>query len=227
MRYEKELVYGLVCFVLGAAGFGHASGAENTSRAADDPAQRWIGGYAARGEHYHLWSAGEYFGYENAAAAGFVEWPTVWSVPLPIRNAQTVRTELRYEYLWGTIPLHENQVPAEERHGRPYYTTLDNHQIAGLLSRRFVFLPDHTFRPTLHLGGGLSLLDHKILKEGTLYNFNFFGGCGAEADFTTEWSAFMDVRWEHFSNGGRMYLTDAAVIGLESVSGVVGLRRAF
>ena len=227
MRYGKEFVFGLVCFVLGAAVFGNACRAEDAPLTERQPARRWIGGYAARGAHHHLWSAGEYFGYENAAAAGFLEWPTAWSIPLPIRNEQTVRTELRYEYLWGTIPLHENQVPEAERHGGPYSTTLANHQIACLLVRRFVFLPDHMFRPALHLGGGLSVLDHKILKEGTLYNFNLLGGCGTEVDLTGEWSAFVDARWEHFSNGGRMRLTDAAVIGLESVSAVVGLRHAF
>ena len=227
MRHDKGFVCWLVCFVLGAAGFGNASWAEDASRAAQDPDQRWIGGYAARGEHHHLWSSGDYVGYENAAAAGFVEWPTAWPLPLPIRTEQTLRAELRYEHLWGTIALLENQVPAEERHGGPYSTTLDHQQVASLLVRRFIFLPDHTFRPTIHVGAGLSILDHRILKEGTLYNFNFLGGCGSEIDLIGEWSAFVDVRWEHFSNGGSIYLTDAAVIGLESVSGVVGLRRAF
>jgi len=227
MRHYRKCVCGLVCIALGVTGSGNAFSADSTSPAAANPAQRWVGGYAARGEHHHLWSAGEYFGYQNAAAAGFVEWPTASSIPLPLRNEQTVRAELRYEYIWGTIPLHENQVPAEERRGGPYSTTLDNHLIAGLLGRRFVLLPGHPFRPTLHLGAGFSLLDHKILKEGSLYNFNLFGGCGSEFDLAGEWSAFLDVRWEHFSNGGSMYLTDAAVIGLESVSAVVGLRHAF
>lgn len=187
--------------------------------------KHWVGGYASFGRHSHIWSSSVYTGYKNWALGAFYEWESNPWIPLPadiIRR--TWQAELHYKRLWGTIPLDEDQIPPEDRDGPPYSTELDHYQFALRLVRRWVFLPDYFIRPTLHLGFGMSLLNRTIIDDGTLHSFDFVGGGGVEIDLSKRWTLFADLRWEHFSNGGQIYMTNAAVIGPESLNGVFGLR---
>jgi hypothetical protein len=186
--------------------------------------KRWIGAYGAIGTQYHIFSANDYKGYKQNALAVFWEQETGPWIPLPLKSERTMRWELRYSEPRGTIEIVEEQVPKRKRDGGPYYVTLDLYQVALIGVRRWVFLPDYMVRPSVHLGLGFSLTNRKILEEGTYYAFNLIGGLGLEADVTKRWSAYFDVRWEHYSNGGKMGLTDADVIGPESINAVFGLR---
>lgn len=199
---------------------------DNTAK--NPPKKTWIGVYGSTGTQYHIFSANQYKGHKQNALAVFLERESsgYW-VPMPVETQRTYRWELRYMDISGTIEIEEVQVPEEKRDGGPYYVTLDHSQIALLCIRRWVFLPDYFIRPSIHLGLGFSMLDKKILEEGTLYNFNLIGGAGLEMDISPSWTTYFDVRWEHYSNGGKMGLTDAAVIGPESINAVLGIRYAF
>lgn len=187
----------------------------------------WIGAYGSTGTQFHIFSANQYKGHKQNALAVFLERESGYWVPLPVETQRTYRWELRYMDISGTIEIEEVQVPKEKRDGGPYFVTLDHYQVALLCIRRWVFLPDYFIRPSFHLGLGFSMLDKKILEEGTRYNFNLVGGAGLEVDLSSRWTTYFDVRWEHYSNGGKMGLTDAAVIGPESINAVLGIRYAF
>lgn len=198
-----------------------------TERNITAPKKKWIGVYSSIGTQYHIFSANDYDGYKQNALAAFWEVESKPWIPLPVEAQRTLRYELRYSELHGTIEIVEEQVPSEKRDGGPYYTTLDHYQLALLGIRRWVFLPDYFLRPSLHLGLGISWLNKNILEEGTQYNFHLIGGAGLEMDLSDRWCTFLDVRWEHYSNGGKMGLTDKAVIGPESINAVLGIRYAY
>ncbi len=216
-----------LCFMLNLEAFADSSKSDEDAAVETATKERWIGGYGSIGVHHHIWSASDYKGYKNKTAGMFMEWETDPWIPLPVATLRTLRADLRYSRLWGTIEITEDQVPPEKRTGGPYYTTLDHYLVTLLFVRRWIFLPTYPIRPTLHLGFGISVLNKTILEDGTLHNFNFSGGGGLEADITKKWSAFLDCSWEHFSNGGQIYLTNAACIGPESINGVLGVRYRF
>ncbi|MDD4872292.1 MAG: acyloxyacyl hydrolase [Kiritimatiellae bacterium] len=189
---------------------------------------RWAGFYVSHGISHRFWSTKNYKGYENNTLGLFEEWETTRWTSSIIPYMASVRGELRYMDLLGTIELLEKQVLPEGRDGGPYLKNLSSlWQIAVLCVPRLVFFPNSSFRPSFHAGIGLSLLNDKVLDDGTRYNFNLLTGCGLEIDFFRQWTMLADIRLEHFSNGGLMYLTNRAVIGMESVSGVIGLRHPF
>ncbi len=232
MKYQRKGIAICLLFIICLASGGRAAaestaGEGQSNGPATEGKKRWIGLTGSWGGHHHLWSATDYKGYKNKTAGVFMEWETEAWVPVPVNMEHTLRLELHYQDIWGTIPLTSDQVPPEKRNGGPYGTTLDHYNIALLLIRRWVFFPEYFIRPNLNLGFGISVLNKTVLEDGTIHNFNFVGGGGLEADINRQWSAFMDVRWEHFSNGGQIYLTNAAVIGLESINGVFGLRYRF
>lgn len=229
MRYSRNgLVMCLAGVLLAGDGIRHAARAAG-ERPAEPPQRRvWGGAYGASGTSKRLWSVKEYQGYKTDRAGLFREVESFDLVPLPVSAQWSVRYELRVERLSGTIELEEAQVLPEKRTGGPYRKSLDSYwQVAGLCVPRLVLFPDSPVRPSLHVGFGLSLMNKKIIEDGTLYNYNLLGGAGLEADVSKRWSVFADCRLEHYSNGGRMYLTNKTAIGLESVSGVVGVRREF
>jgi hypothetical protein len=193
-----------------------------------DAKDSWAGFYVSRGISHRFWSIKNYKGYENNTLGLFEEWEMARWTSSIIPCMASVRGELRYMDLFGTIELVEKQVPLEKCDGGPYLKDLSSlWQIAALCVPRLVLFPNSVFRPSLHAGVGLSVLNDKILENGTIYNYNLLAGCGFEVDFLRQWSMLADIRLEHFSNGGRMYLTNRAVIGLESVSGMIGLRHPF
>jgi opacity protein-like surface antigen len=109
--------------------------------------------------------------------------------------------------------------------GQPNWAKLDNHYSISLLAvRRWIFLPNRVIRPNAHLGFGFSVMNESVIENGTTWNFNFVGGGGLEYDVIKKWTVYGDVRWEHFSNGGQVYLTNKDVIGPESVNIVLGIR---
>ncbi|MFZ5572077.1 MAG: acyloxyacyl hydrolase [Thermodesulfobacteriota bacterium] len=217
----------LLCLMAGEAVFADQAVSSDTAAAETDLKKKWAGAFGSFGKHHHIWSASDYKGYENKAFGVFMEWETGQWLPLPVDTERTLRVDLRYSRLSGTIEITEDQVPPEKRTGGPYYTTLDQYLVSLMAVRRWIFLPEYWIRPTLHLGFGISLLNETILEDGTLHNFNFSGGGGLEADITKQWSAFLDCSWEHFSNGGQIYLTNSACIGPESINGVFGVRYRF
>ena len=217
------MAIGITVFIAGASFAGEHPREQKT----EAPKEKWIGTYGAIGTQYHIFSANDYDGHKENAWAAFWEVESMPWFPLPVEAQRTLRFELRYAEIHGTIEIVEEQVPSGKRNGGPYYTTLDHYQVSLLGIRRWIFLPDYDLRPTLHLGLGISWLNKNILEDGTQYNFNLIGGAGLEMDFSDRWCAFLDVRWEHFSNGGKMGLTDKDVIGLESINAVLGIRYAY
>jgi hypothetical protein len=211
----------------GAAQTGTDRPAAATASVKKHQKKTWIGAYGATGTQYHIFSANQYKGHKQNALAVFLERESGYWVPLPVETQRTYRWELRYMDISGTIEIEEVQVPEDKRTGGPYFVTLDHYQVALLCVRRWVFLPDYFLRPSIHLGLGFSMLDNPILEEGTRYNFNLIGGGGLEMDLSPSWTAYFDVRWEHYSNGGKMGLCDAAVIGPESINAVLGIRYAW
>jgi hypothetical protein len=190
--------------------------------------RRWVGIMGSAGSHYHLWSANTYTGYKTASVGAFYEWESERANVFSAELGRTWRVELRYAYLWGTIPIDEDQASdADLLRGPPYSVTLDQHKIALVGVRRWIFLPDYRVRPTAHLGFGMSLVHEPILERGTIWAFDIVGGVGLEADLKERWCLMADVRWEHFSNGGDMGLTSARVIGPESINLVLSLRYRY
>ncbi len=193
--------------------------------AAAEP-ERSVGVYMSSGKAHRLWSVQRYTGYKSHRVGLFKETAAGQADVLGIPVQLSVRGEINREALSGTISLRKDQVPKHEWDGTPYLLTLDgNWQIAVLCVPRLIFFPDSPVRPALHLGAGLSWLHRRLLQEGTHYNFNLLAGAGLDADIGGHWSLFADCRWEHYSNGGRMYLTNRSVIGLESVNAMIGIRR--
>lgn len=220
-QYTRWLKWvGLLLIVL----IGDAYGKDAQLSDETDEKKQWIGAYYSLGRHSHIWSSSVYTGYKNWTLGLFYERETDGWIPFPLDTERTWRGEFHFKKLWGTIPLDEDQIPPEDRDGGPYSTTLDHYQFTLQLVRRWVFLPDYWIRPNLHLGFGLSMLNKTIIEDGTLHSFNFVGGGGVEADLSDRWSIFADLRWEHFSNGGQIYLTNGAVIGPESLNWLFGLR---
>lgn len=214
----------ITILIAGASFAGEHPGEQKT----EAPKEKWVGIYGAIGTQYHIFSANDYDGHKENAWAAFWEVESRPWIPLPVEAQRTLRFELRYAEIHGTIEIVREQVPSEDWNGGPpYYTTLDHYQVALLGIRRWVFLPHYFIRPSLHLGLGISWLNKNILEDGTQYNFNLIGGTGLEMDFSDRWCGFLDVRWEHFSNGGKMGLTDKDVIGLESINAVLGIRYAY
>ena len=229
MRFcNKGFVICLAGVVLAGDGIWHAAQAEETNSVAASKAKVWYGAYVSDGTTKSLWSVKEYKGYKPYRLGLYREAEYGDGTPSAIPWRWSARYELQCERLSGTIELVENQVPPEERNGGPYPKSLDGlWQVAGLWVPRVVFFPESPVRPSLHLGIGLSYMNKKILEDGTYYNYNFVGGGGVEVDVSRLWSLFVDCRLEHYSNGGAMSLTHKAVIGLESISCVLGVRREF
>lgn len=198
----------------------------HTESKISNPGKKWVGAFGSIGTQYHIFSANQYHGYNQNTLGVFLEMESDGWVPLPVKTLRTYRWELRYCVIGGRIEIVADQIPPPKRTGGPYYVDLDHHQIALLGIRRWVLFPDYFLRPCLHLGLGISLLDKNILEDGTRYNFHLIGGGGLEMDLSKRWSIYCDVHWEHYSNGGKMGLTDRDVIGLESVNMVLGFRRA-
>ena len=220
-----------ICFAVGLlAGIGilGTARAEETNSEAAVKAKIWYGAYFSDGTTMRLWSVKEYKGYRPQRLGVFREAEIGDGTHPTIPWRWSSRYELVCERLSGDIELVEDQVPPAERTGGPYMKSLDGlWQLAALWVPRVVFMPDWPVRPSLHAGIGASMMNKKILEDGTYYNFNFVGGAGLEADITKLWSIFADCRLQHYSNGGAMSLTDKAVIGLESISYVIGVRREF
>jgi len=187
--------------------------------------KRWIGCmHGALGRPYHIWSAKTYEGYKNISYGVFMEWETGTLIPSSSLLNQTLRIELRYLKMWGTIELKGDQVPEEEYlQGGPFYMTLDHKRFAITGVRRWIIFPDYPIRPSVHLGFGISWTDKSILKEGTNYNFDFVGDLGVEFDITNKLSGNIGARWEHFSNGGAIYFTNKRVIGPESINLLISI----
>ncbi len=204
---------------------------KNTEAEVTPPAgRRWIGVTGSFGSPMHIWSDRTYTGYENWSTGLFMEWESTRDTTLSLDIDSVWRGEMRYFKLSGTIPLSSDQLTDEELKGYEdrgidkYYTTLDHQQITFLIVRRWIFLPDYYIRPYLELGLGISFTDKLILTDGTIYAFDFVGGGGVEVDLSKKWTLFAGCRAAHFSNGGQMYLTNKAVIGPESLNGVLGVR---
>ncbi|MEI7435433.1 MAG: acyloxyacyl hydrolase [bacterium] len=229
MRFCKKIFVAWFAVVfLAGGGVWHTAQAEETNSVAASKAKVWYGAYVSGGSTKRLWSVKEYTGYKPGRVGLFREAEIGDGTHPGIPWRWSVRYELMCERLSGTVELVEDQVPPDERTGGPYMKSLNGlWQLAGLWVPRVVFFPNSPVRPSLHAGIGLSVMNEKILEEGTYYNFNFVGGGGVEADISKLWSVFVDCRLEHYSNGGAMSLTDKAVIGLESISCVLGVRREF
>ena len=218
----------MLALLLGCLAAPSPASADVAERDANGARVEAYGFYASRGQALRIWARKRYSGYEPTCAGAFIERvigePVILAMPSQVR----LRVEFRHERLAGTIALFEDQVaPAKRDGGEPYLKELDgNWNLAGLFVPRLVLFPSWPVRPTLHAGFGLSWLNRRVLDEGTHYNYNLLAGLGMEADMTARWMLFADCRWEHYSNGGRMYLTNRAVIGIESVNAVVGIRRS-
>ena len=190
--------------------------------------KRWIGVDASYGRHEHIWSDREYFGYSNSQFGIYYEWLTEPWFTFGPKIDHTYKIVFRYADLRGTIPLSDDQVSDEEAAATDeHYTTLDHKQAVFLGIRRWVFLPDYWIHPNLHLGCGLSVTDKLIIEGGTYYAFSFTGGGGVDIDLNDRWTIFTEASWEHFSNGGQMYLTNKKVIGPESLNTRFGIRYRF
>jgi hypothetical protein len=211
-----------------AAAEGQQSGVESETPPEIDQKRHWVGIMGSAGSHYHLWSANTYTGYKTASVGAFYEWESERAKFFSAELGRTWRVELRYAYLWGTVPIDEDQASDDDLlRGPPYSVTLDQHKISLVGVRRWIFLPDYPVRPTTHLGFGMSVVHEPILERGTIWAFDFVGGVGLEADLNERWCLMADVRWEHFSNGGDMGLTNGRVIGPESVNLVLSLRYQY
>jgi hypothetical protein len=190
----------------------------------DSGIARWIGFDASIGHYFRMWSIKEYSGYSNWAIGIFTEWESRPSSLFHVPISYAWNLKLKYQHLNGTVELVPAQVPENERTGGPYYVVLDHDQLALTIFRRFILYPEARIHPTLHLGLGASILSDKVLKEGTTYNYNILGGAGLEWIITDDLVGTLDIQWEHFSNGGKIGLTNDAVIGLESCQFVLGVR---
>jgi opacity protein-like surface antigen len=190
--------------------------------------KRWIGMNGSWGRSHHIWSDREYYGYRNSQFGIFYEREIDPLFSLGLNIEHTFRAEFRYATLWGRIPLSDDQVSDEEAERTDeHYMTLDHKQVVFLGIRRWVFLPDSFIRPNLHLGFGISVTDELIIEGGTLYAFSFTGGGGIDMDVSDRWTIFSEVSWEHFSNGGQMFMTNKRVIGPESINTRFGVRYRF
>jgi hypothetical protein len=190
--------------------------------------KQWFGFTGSTGKQFQFASDREYTGYRNSQAGVFLEWETGSLIPLPVDTERTLRLEFRYAYLWGTIPLSDDQVPEEVREQEDSHSTaLDHHQVSVLAIRRWIFLPTRIAQPYVLLGLGMSITHKRILEEGSIYAFNFSAGGGVDINLNKRWSLFTEVSLEHFSNGGEWGLTDDAVIGPESINGRLGLRYRY
>ncbi|MBA4367805.1 MAG: hypothetical protein C0403_09225 [Desulfobacterium sp.] len=205
------------------------AGSEKQAEQAEETTEkRWIGMNGSWGRSNHIWSDREYYGYRNSQFGIFYEWETKPLFSLGLNIEHTYRAEFRIATLWGTIPLSDDQVSDEEAaRTDEHSTTLDHKQAVFLGIRRWVFLPDSSIRPNLHLGFGMSFTDELIIEDGTLYAFSFTGGGGIDIDISDRWTLFSEVSLEHFSNGGQMYLTNKRVIGPESLNTRFGFRYRF
>ncbi len=199
----------------------HDDSEEDTS----DP-KKWVGLLGSWGRHHHIWSSSNYKGFRNRHFGMFMEWEDDPFTLLPVDVDQTLRVELRYAKLYGTFKIDEDQVVKERLvEGQPNWAKLTGHYSVSLIGvRRWVFFPNRVIRPNLHLGFGFSVMNKSIIENGTIWNFNFVGGGGLEYDLSKKWTVYGDVRWEHFSNGGQIFLTNKDVIGPESINILLGIR---
>ncbi len=205
-----------------------AGSEKQTEPSAEKTEKKWIGMNGSWGRNFHIWSDREYYGYRNSQFGIFHEWEIDPLFKLGLNIEHTFRAEFRIATLWGTIPLSDDQVSDEEAaRTDEHSTTLDHKQAVFLGIRRWVFLPDSSIRPNLHLGFGISITDELIIEGGTLYAFSFTGGGGIDIDVSDRWTIFSEVSWEHFSNGGQMYLTNKRVIGPESLNTRFGFRYRY
>ncbi len=188
--------------------------------------KRWVGLLGSWGRHNHVWSSSNYKGFRNRHFGIFMEWEDDPYTLLSVDMDRTLRVELRYAKLYGTFKIDDDQVVEEKLvEGEPNWVTLEDHYGVSLMAvRRWIFLPNRAVRPNLHVGFGFSVMNKSIIEDGTIWNFNFVGGGGLEYDLTKKWTVYGDVRWEHFSNGGQIFLTNKDVIGPESVNILLGIR---
>jgi hypothetical protein len=186
----------------------------------------WVGFLGSWGRHHHIWSSSDYKGFRNRHFGLFMEWEDDPLKLLSVDMDRTWRVELRYAKLYGTFKIDDDQVVKERLvEGQQNWVTLDDHYSISLIGvRRWVFLPKQVIRPNVHLGFGFSVMNQSVIENGTIWHFNFVGGGGLEYDLNKKWTIYGDVRWEHFSNGGQIYLTNKDVIGPESINIVLGVR---
>jgi len=187
----------------------------------------WLGYFFSYGQPHQLWSIKQYDGYETMAVGIFREWVSNPNPIGPIPFSRHWRAFAKVEHFYGDVELAPGQVPLAQQDGGPYYAHLDHYQLAFLLSRRWVLGPRWKIHPTANLGAGLSIMNDKMIEDGTLHNYNLEAGYGLEWNITHGWVANADVEYKHFSNGGRMYLSDKDVIGPEDVNLLVSLRHPF
>jgi hypothetical protein len=210
------------------SGVSQADSEKSTELAGNDLEKKWIGLDGSWGKSFHIWSDREYFGYRNSQLGIFYEWETDPYVSFGLDVEHTYKAVFRVATLKGTIPLSDDQVSDEEAaRTDEHETTLDHKQVVFLGVRRWTFLPDSFIRPNLHLGFGISITDELIVEDGTLFAFSFTGGGGVDIDVSDRWTIFSEVSWEHFSNGGQMYLTNKRVIGPESINTRFGFRYRY
>ncbi len=209
-------------------GVSQADQENQKTRAEGELEKRWIGLDGSWGRSHHIWSDREYFGYRNSQLGIFYEWETDPYISFGLDVEHTYKAVFRIATLWGTIPLSDDQV-SDERAAQTdeHETTLDHKQVLFLGIRRWTFLPDSFIRPNLHLGFGFSITDELIVEDGTLFAFSFTGGGGVDIDVSDRWTIFTEASWEHFSNGGQMYLTNKRVIGPGSLNARFGFRYRY
>jgi len=210
-----------LCCLLTSSALSQESTAEN-SKPDKSEGRSWWGVMGSYGRHTHIWSSSVYVGYKTWSAGAFYEWESPRLTVLPFDVGRNWRVEFRYAKLWGTIPLDPDQVTDEVRaEGPPFWTKLDHQKISIVGVRRWIFLPDSFIRPSLFFGFGMSLLDDTIIEDGSVHNFDFVGGAGIDVDIAKRWILSGEARFEHFSNGGQIGLTNSDVIGPESLNMVL------
>jgi len=216
----------LVFFLFALPLHAEEAGGQDDSKNNASDQKKWVGFLGSWGRHHHIWSSSNYKGFRNRHFGLFMEWEDDPFSLFSVDMDRTWRAELRYAKLYGTFKIDDDQVVKERLvEGQPNWAKLDNHYSISLLAvRRWIFLPNRAIRPNAHLGFGFSVMNESVIENGTTWNFNFVGGGGLEYDVIKKWTVYGDVRWEHFSNGGQVYLTNKDVIGPESVNIVLGIR---
>jgi hypothetical protein len=216
----------LIFFLFAAPSFGKEFHSHDDSEKGTPDQKTWVGLLGSWGRHNHIWSSSNYKGFRNRHFGVFMEWEKDPFRLLSVDMDQTLRVELRYAKLYGTFKIDDDQVVKERLvEGQPNLAKLEDHYSVSLMAvRRWVFLPKRVVRPNVHLGFGFSVMNKSVIENGTVWNFNFVGGGGLEYDLNPKWTVYGDVRWEHFSNGGQVFLTNKDVIGPESINILLGIR---
>jgi hypothetical protein len=168
----------------------------------------------------HGFSTIRYQGYRTAAVTMFFPKTlgTFWGGDLGL--------ELRGSRHWGTdVPILQDQATPEEWQafqdaGESPHIDFDSWMVAAMpvWRRSLGTVAD------LEAGFGLSWMTPEVITGGTKWNFIMLLGLSREVGSWRDGPIRVGLRMEHFSNGGTLGLTDARVIGLESLQGVVSWR---